>query len=252
MKFTKTLIYVSWRIAYSEILIKYRRSIFGPAWISINMLITIFALSAVFSNLFNMAIANYIPFVFCGLLAWGFISFTINDSVQLYINGAIKNFNFPVLFFPLKNTFKNLIIFVHNSIIYIIILIAVNQNILNLNILYIIIAFPIYILNSIFISFSIGLISLRFRDVGQIIVNAVFLIFLVTPVFWDPNILSGKKIMLAEWNPLYHIIEIMRQPLLGNVPSYNNYLFSIFTTIFNAFLAYFIFKRNFDNKAFWI
>lgn len=56
--------------------------------------------------------------------------------------------------------------------------------------------------------------------------------------------------MLAEWNPLYHIIEIMRQPLLGNVPSYNNYLFSIFTTIFNAFLAYFIFKRNFDNKAF--
>ncbi len=40
---------------------------------------------------YYMEIANYVPFVFCGLLAWGFISLTINDSVQLYINGAIKN-----------------------------------------------------------------------------------------------------------------------------------------------------------------
>ena len=77
MKLTKTLVYVSWRIAYSEILIKYRRSIFGPAWISINMLVTIFALSIVFSNLFNMEIKNYVPYVFCGLLSWGFISLTI-------------------------------------------------------------------------------------------------------------------------------------------------------------------------------
>ena len=252
MKFTKTLIYVSWRIAYSEILIKYRRSIFGPAWISINMLITIFALSMVFSNLFNMEIRNYVPFIFCGLLAWGFISFTIQDSVQLYINGAIKNFNFPVFFFPLKNTFKNAIIFLHNSIIYFIIVIMVNKDILNLNFLYIIIALPVYILNSISISLSIGLISLRFRDVGQIIINAVFLIFLVTPVFWDPSILSGKKIIIAELNPLYHLIEIMRQPLLGKVPDYNNYLFSIITTIINGILAYLIFKKNFNNKAFWI
>jgi ABC-type polysaccharide/polyol phosphate export permease len=252
MKLTKTLIYVSWRIAYSEILIKYRRSIFGPAWISINMLVTIFALSIVFSNLFNMEIKNYVPFVFCGLLSWGFISLTILDSVQLYINGAIKNFNFPVFFFPLKNTFKNLIIFLHNSLIYIIILIAVNKDILSLNFLYIIIAFPIYILNSVFISLSIGLVSLRFRDVGQIITNGVFLIFLVTPVFWDPSILSGKKIIISELNPLYHLIEIMRQPLLGKVPSYNNYFFSIIVTIINAFLAYISFKKYFNNKAFWI
>ena len=128
MKF-KNLLLVSWRVSYSEILVKYRRSLLGPIWISINMLVTIFALSLVFSGLFQITIKDYLPYVFCGLLSWGYISFTIQDSVQLYINGAVKNFEFPALFFPLKNTFKNFIVFLHNFVVYALVLIFVNSEI---------------------------------------------------------------------------------------------------------------------------
>lgn len=251
MKF-KNLLLVSWRVSYSEILVKYRRSLLGPIWISINMLVTIFALSLVFSGLFQITIKDYLPYVFCGLLSWGYISFTIQDSVQLYINGAVKNFEFPALFFPLKNTFKNFIVFLHNFVVYALVLIFVNSDILTLNFFLIFLAFPFYILNSIIISFGVGLLSLRYRDVGQIIINGVYLLFLVTPVFWDPSILVGKKTLIADLNPLYHMIQILREPLLGKIPSFQNYLNCIILTLVNIFVAYLVFKSNHSNKAFWV
>ena len=82
------------------------------------------------------------------------------------------------------------------------------DNILNWNILYLFISTPIYILNAIFISLSVGLISLRFRDVGQIIINGMYLAFLITPIFWDPSVLMGKKVAITEFNPFYYLIEI--------------------------------------------
>jgi len=80
----------------------------------------------------------------------------------------------------------------------------------------------------------------------------MYLIFLVTPIFWDPNILEGKKIILAQYNPLYSMIEIIREPLLGKIPSFKNYIYCILTTIVNGVLAYIIFKKNFNNKVFWL
>ena len=122
----KLEIYVIWRIAWSEILLKYRKSFFGPTWITLNMLVTIVALSFVFSGLFGMDIYTYMPFVYCGLLSWNFISFVIQDSVLAYVNGAIKNFNFSVIFFPLKVTFKNFVVWAYNLLIYFFILLFIN------------------------------------------------------------------------------------------------------------------------------
>jgi ABC-type polysaccharide/polyol phosphate export permease len=248
----QNLISVSWKVARNEIAIKYRRSVLGPAWISINMLITIFALGMVFSNIFAVNTQDYISYVYCGLLAWGFISSVVLESVTLYISGSIKNYNFPVFFFPLKNTFKNLIISSHNTLLYIILILYLDKNILNWNILYLLISIPIYMLNSIFISLGIGLISLRFRDLGQIIINGMYLAFLITPVFWIPNLLVGKKIAITDFNPFYYFIEIIREPMLGDTPSLKFYIICAFITIINGFLTYIIFKKNFKNKAFWI
>ena len=186
------------------------------------------------------------------MLAWQFISSVINDSVQLYVNGAIKNFNFPTVFFPLKNSFKNLIIFSHNFFIYFVIVLFVNSEIFSFKFLLFFIALPIYFINAFFISFYLGVFTLRYRDIGQIVINSMYLLFLLTPIFWDPNILTGRKMMLANYNPLYHIVQIMRDPMLGNFPSLLNYFVTFGVTLINGFLAFIILKTSHRNKAFWI
>ena len=252
MKKFRLEIYVIWRIAWSEILIKYRKSFFGPTWITLNMLVTIVALSFVFSGLFGMDIYTYMPFVYCGLLSWNFISFVIQDSVLAYVNGAIKNFNFSVIFFPLKVTFKNFVVWAHNLLIYFFILLFINHEILNLKIIFFFLALPIYFLNAFSIAFIVGIISLRYRDIGEIFKNAVYLLFLITPVFWDPSILAGKKRVLVDFNPLYHMIEIMRQPMLGNIPDIQSYIWCLAVTLINIILALIVIKKNESNKALWV
>jgi ABC-2 type transport system permease protein/lipopolysaccharide transport system permease protein len=250
--FNINLFLLAFRFAKTEIKTKYRRSLMGPLWISINMFISIFALGFVFSNLFGVKMKDYLPYVFCGLFLWNYISQTITDSVNLYVNIAIKNYNFPVFFFPLKLTFLNLIIGFHNFFIYFFLVIFINSEILNINFFYFLIAIPFYIINSFLISFSIGILSLRYRDLGQIILNSIYLIFLITPVFWDPKILSEKKFFIASFNPFYHFISIGREPLLGNPPLLASYFFVLLITIINIFITFIVYKTNHSNKAFWI
>ena len=76
--------------------------------------------------------------------------------------------------------------------------------------------------------------------------------FLVTPVFWDPSILSGKKTLIADLNPLFHMIQILREPMLGNIPTFSNYITCISLTFFNGLIAFLVYKTNHANKAFWI
>ncbi len=52
----------------------------------------------------------------------------------------------------------------------------------------------------------------------MVITNLMFLLFLVTPIFWRPEVVGDRR-FIVDANPLYHFIEILRQPLLGMAPS---------------------------------
>jgi hypothetical protein len=248
----KDYLFIVLRFAWIEVKTQYRRSLLGPLWISINMFISIFALGFIFSNLFGLTLYSYLPFVYTGLLVWNLISVIITESVNMFINGSIKNFKFPLLFFSLRLTFKNLILFWHNFLIYFFIVIFINSSILNFKFFLFFLAIPFFFINAVALSFYIGIISLRYRDLGQIILNFTYLLFLVTPVFWDSNLLSGKRLFLVSFNPFYHFINTMREPLLGNYPSITSYIVVFLVTLFNILMAYIVYRTKHQNKVFWI
>jgi ABC-2 type transport system permease protein/lipopolysaccharide transport system permease protein len=45
----------------------------------------------------------------------------------------------------------------------------------------------------------------------------VNIVFFVTPIFWRKEMLAERG-LLAEFNPFFHFIEIVRAPLLGQAP----------------------------------
>jgi ABC-2 type transport system permease protein len=66
----------------------------------------------------------------------------------------------------------------------------------------------------------LGIVCTRFRDIPPIVTNLIQVAFFFTPVMWSPEII-GDRSWIAEYNPLYHIIEIVRAPLLGRPVEYN-------------------------------
>ena len=58
------------------------------------------------------------------------------------------------------------------------------------------------------------MICTRYRDVQQILISFMQLIFFITPIFWVTTALRpGHNIL--KYNPFYYILEIVRAPLLG-------------------------------------
>ena len=74
----------------------------------------------------------------------------------------------------------------------------------------------------------------------------------MTPIFWMPDILKGNRMLLADVNIVYQIIQSIRDPILGK--SLSNLTISylvIFTTTISA-LAFLIYKKFHKRIVFWI
>jgi ABC-2 type transport system permease protein/lipopolysaccharide transport system permease protein len=68
---------------------------------------------------------------------------------------------------------------------------------------------------------------------------------------WKPELLH-RRAYIAVINPFYHLIEIVRTPLLGNVPDLKNYLAVLLITAVNLGLAGLVFTRFRSRVAYWI
>lgn len=73
------------------------------------------------------------------------------------------------------------------------------------------------IANAMWVGLLLGTLCTRFRDIPQIVQSLMRVAFFVTPVIWIPAQL-GTREHLALWNPFTYFVELIRAPLLGQVP----------------------------------
>jgi ABC-2 type transport system permease protein/lipopolysaccharide transport system permease protein len=109
----------------------------------------------------------------------------------------------------------------------------------------------ILVVNGLFVATYLGVISARFRDVPQITASLVQIAFFVTPIMWKPEFL-GNQHLVATLNPFFHLIEIVRAPLLGKIPAPDHYVAVALITAANLLLAGFFFVRYRARISFWV
>jgi len=214
---------VSWRLwtllGWLEIRQRYARSSIGPFWLTISMGVMIGSLGAVYGTLFGMNLREYLPFLASGLVMWGLFSQTVQDGSIAYISSAsyIRQMPTPKLIYMLQVMWRNLIVMMHNAVI-IIALVAIfgvrSWEALPLFIP----GLLLYVLNIMWIAMLAGLLSARFRDLPQIIAALIQVAFYVTPVLFRPDALTRFQ-FIVQWNPLAHLLALVRGPLIGVAPS---------------------------------
>ncbi|MEM7198302.1 MAG: ABC transporter permease, partial [Pseudomonadota bacterium] len=107
------------------------------------------------------------------------------------------------------------------------------------------------VLNGLWVSLVLALICARFRDVPQIIGSLVQISFFMTPIIWIPSVL-GDRAWLAALNPFTHMLQIVRAPLMGEMPTLVNYGVVMGLLIVGWVLAVFLLARARHRVAFWI
>ena len=240
-------------MAWQDIRQRYRGSMLGPFWVTINMGIMVGLLAMIYGRLFSVSNTEYVPFVALGFLSWQWMSQTATEGTLIFIiaNRYIKQTRLPVTLFIFRLLARNLIVLSHNFVIYLVVIVAVGLRPGWICLL----AIPGLLLGIIcmfWVSMLFGMLSARFRDFPQIITSMIQVVYYVTPILWLPDQLGGKRHLLVDFHPVYYFIEIVREPLLGHAPPLGFWKLTALITAAMTIIVFPIFRRFRGRVAYWV
>ena len=242
-------------LAYQDIKARYRRSVLGPLWLTLSMAITVYSMGYLYSQLFNVELQHYYPFLVAGMLGWSLILTLVIDYTDgfLHAHALIKQIKLPYSLYIHRIAARNLFIFGHNVLVMIPIYIYFHNDVpINGYTLLLIPALVVLYLNAFLYGTIIAMVSARYRDVSQIIKSLMQVIFFLTPVMWQPQGLLGKKHIFVELNPFYAFLELIRAPLLGKLPTLNNLTVILGVTLLGVLLYSKVFTRFRSRIIYWL
>jgi ABC-type polysaccharide/polyol phosphate export permease len=113
-------------------------------------------------------------------------------------------------------------------------------------------ALPLTLITAVALCIPVGMVSVRYRDINHMIGFVAQALFMLTPVFWRRAQISPKMRWIAEYNPFAHLLEIVRQPLLGHPAPLTDWIASLCfmgASIAMAVVSLAIFRRR---VVFWL
>jgi ABC-type polysaccharide/polyol phosphate export permease len=241
-------------LGWQDIRQRYRRSKIGQFWITISMGVMVLCLGVLFGRLFNTPLDTFLPFLATGLIAWGFLSTALSEGCLAFISAEsiIKQLPIPLGVHCLRVVYRNLLVLAHNLVIIPLIWFFLNVPVTWSTMLFLP-GLLLVSLNLAWAGYLLGVLCTRFRDLTQIVQNFLQVSFYLTPIIWLPALLKGRaEFMLVQYNPFYHLIELLRAPLLGASPSAANWLVGAGLLAAGSLLAARVHKALGHRVAYWL
>lgn len=246
------LVHVWAMLAWQEIRQRYRRSKLGPFWLTISTAVMVTAMGPLYGRLFGQDIASYASTLAVSYVIWLFLSNLLNESCTSFTSAEsyIKQIKLPLTLHVLRMVWRNVIVLAHYVPIIAVVLIAYPPASFS----YLVLA-PLGVLliavNGIWLGIFLGMLCARFRDIPPIIASLVQVMFFLTPVLWKAEML-GRHQWIVDLNPLFHFLEIVRDPILGQLPSLRNYAAVLGITLIGWALTLVLFSRFRARVAYWL
>ena len=243
-------------LAWKDIRARYRRTVIGPFWTVLSTGTLVGALGFVNATIWKMEISEYLPFFCAGYISWLLFLTILNESGSGIIaeQATIKAMRIPYSVFVFRVITRNLIVFLHNMLIFILVAVIFRLT-LTPSMLLLPVGLALAIINYAWISLLLGVVCTRFRDVIQLIANLSTILFFITPIFWHADQLDSTpiaKFILVDANFSYHLVDVIRAPLLGKPIELASILYLSASAVFGLALTW-MFLRHFYNRiAYWV
>ncbi|AKK07626.1 galactan export ABC transporter permease subunit Wzm/RfbD [Corynebacterium testudinoris] len=247
------------QLGWQDIKQRYRRSTLGPLWITIATGVMALALGLLYSMLFQLSLAEFLPHVTVGLIIWGFISGCIRDGSDIFIDneGLIKQLPSALSVHVYRLVWRQTIFLAHNLVIWVILMLIFPRD-LGWEILLTLPAMALLILNGVWVAMFFGIVATRYRDVAPLLEALVQLLFYITPIVWTTQTLKeqggdvAQRALLAEINPLFHYLEIIRAPMIGQPIAAYHWWIVLACTAIGLVLALLAMKQWRFRVSYWV
>jgi ABC-2 type transport system permease protein len=201
-----------------DLKVRYKRSVIGIFWTMLNPLLMMIITSIIFSALFRSSISNFPIYVLTGYIVWGFFSqATVSASTSLLDSaGLTRKIYVPPALFPLASVAAALVNLAL-SMVPLLFIVLVTGGTVSWTWL----VLPLSFLIIAIFTYGLGLIlaasSVFFRDTVYTYQVLMVAWMYMTPLFYPPEIIPAQWSALIGFNPIYHYVELVREPVYGVV-----------------------------------
>lgn len=239
-------------LGWHDIRQRYRRSVLGPFWFTISTLIMVVVLGALYSTLLHQEVQNYLPYLALGLVIWQYLSTIVIEGCNTFISatGLIKQIRIPVTIHVCRAVWRNFAILLHSLPVVVALFLFFGKR-LDFAFLLVFPALLVLLLHGVWIGTVLGVLCARFRDIPPIVANLVQVAFFFTPVMWSPEILK-ERAWVATYNPLYHLIEIVRAPITGRPVLWESWGWSVGLLLVGFLAAQCLMQRFRNRIPYWV
>lgn len=208
-----------WTLAWLDIRLRYRGSMLGPFWLTISTGAMVGAMGVLYAVLFRLALVDYIPFLALSLVLWGFIGTLVSESCTAFIQneGMIRSVRMPFTLYAARIVLRNLVVLAHNALVVLVVYTAL-WSWPGATALLAIPGLLLWLVVALALSLLLGATCARLHDIPPIVGSVMQMAFFVSAVIWRPDQLGASQWILAL-NPFFCLLEIVRGPLMGVVPS---------------------------------
>jgi ABC-2 type transport system permease protein len=231
--------------------------VLGPFWITIATGTMACALGGLYSVLFHLPLAEHLPYVTLGLIIWNLINAAILEGADVFVanEGLIKQLPTPLSVHVYRLVWRQVILFGHNAIIFVIIAIIFPQP-WKWTDLSVIPALALIVLNCVWVALCFGILATRYRDISPLLFSLVQLLFYMTPIIWNDQMLreqgAGTWARIIEFNPLLHYVDIVRAPLLGADQEWHHWAVVLVLTVVGWIVTLLAMRQYRSRVAYWV
>jgi len=245
-----------WRVAlylaWSDTRARYRRSVLGPFWLTLGTAVGVVGLGFLWSELLKIDRATFIPSLTAGLIVWYMLAACITEGSTAFTrqSNIIRNLQLPYFLHPMQLVLRHLVNFAHNLIVFVAVALIFSVPV-TWHTLLVLPGIILVALNLLWITLLFGMLGARFRDIEYALASLIPLLFFISPVLFRPDNLPFSA-MIIWLNPLSHLIEVIRSPLLGTTPPTFVYYVVIGMLISGWALTLALFNSRRNRIAFWV
>jgi len=209
---------VAYRFAQRDILLRYRQTAVGVAWVVLQPLASAGIFSIVFGQVANLSSDGvpYFVFSYMGMLAWNLFNSVLGRAAPSLVSNQalVSKVFFPRMIVPLSSAASVLLDFLVSLVLGVILLVVYG-----INPGWPILLVPVWVVLVLLLASGLGLIAsalqVKYRDVGYVLPWLTQILLYASPVAYAISAVPDNLRALFNANPLTWMLGMFRWSLLG-------------------------------------
>jgi ABC-type polysaccharide/polyol phosphate export permease len=236
---------------------RYRRTILGPWWLTLQTLFFVFGLALLRIGLNGGELREAIPYVGLGYIGFQLISTGVTAGSNTFVaaGNQMTTSGRPYSTYVARANASVVIDFLHDVVVIVLLalLFAIPFSLLWG---WSVVAVVLIVLSSVGVGLWLGPLVARFRDIGPLVSSVMRIMFFLTPVFWSVDqVEANERAWLAWLNPFTYQLLAFRDPILGTThpgAPVNPMVMTAILAIVNVALGLLVFWRTRPRIPYWV